>query len=333
MLGFAAFQGIWAMGRDVQATMVRAVDYPDEGYTECGVQWPGQTDPVGATPRRYAEIDCYEPLPGVGESVRIRALAAPFEGKALDYEGTFEGLSSVTAGPAALSLVILIGVTVTRLRRPAIRLAKRATPDVTFASPVDVAADADLLTLLDALAQREGWDTDGSSETPRQPAYAPILMALGSARWWPVAVLGGAAFLVDDLPDPVRYGLGAGAVVVLVWAVARAVGTWLAVRRAYAGPVTSEWDYRLIRTIDDEWCALLNLGRTPHWMVFLDGPEHPPTTGRCGVRGDLVESGAIHLRIGDSFWPTVSPVMRVDEETLREMWEDVTYRLRGPGRE
>lgn len=327
LVAFLGFQGLWAAGRDVDATLVRTVNYADEGYADCGVRWP--LTPGAPTPTGYAEVDCYEPYPEVGDVVPIQALAFPFNGKALDRAGTYEGLSSVTGGPALLALLVLCGVTLTRLRRPPIRMAGTATPEVKVASAIEVPADADLLALLDALAVREGWDRDGSATPPDEPAHAPALIALGSARWWPVAVLAFVALLIEEIPMPLRYGLGAGAVAALLWAVIRAVGTWLTVRRAYAGPVTSEWDYRLIRSVDDEWCALLILGRTPHWMVFLVGPQHPPVKGRCGVRGELVDGGAIHLRIGGQFWPSASPVLRADDDTLIDMVEDVSFRL-GP---
>lgn len=327
LLAFTGFQTLWAMGDDVEATVVRLVDHPEDGYTDCAVRWPAAGGP-DAEPN-YAEIDCYEPYPAVGDTVRIKALASPLEGAALDQEGTYEGLTLLTGGATLLAGTVVLVAAATRLRRPAVRLAPIAAAEVTVAPPVDVARDADLPELLDALAVREGWQSSGTGTAPVQPAHAPLLMALGSARWWPVAVLAGAAWLVDGLPGALRAGLGAGAVAALAWAVWRALTTLLAVRRAAVGPVTSEWDYRLIRDIGDEWYALLLLGRTPHWMVLLDEPGHPPTRGRCGVRGDLREGGAVHLRIDGTFWPTMSPVVRVDDDMMREMRRDVLDRLSG----
>ncbi|MFW5472989.1 hypothetical protein ACOCJ5_06760 [Knoellia sp. CPCC 206450] len=327
LLAFTGFQALWAMGHDVDATLVRLVDHPDEGYTDCGVRWPA---PGGADALpNYAEIDCYEPFPAVGDTVRIRALASPLEGSALDHEGTYEGLTLITGLAAIASGVgVVVGATA-RLRRPPVRLAPIAAAAVTVAPPVEVSSDADLLALLDALAVREGWQASGTGAAPDQPAYAPLLMALGSARWWPAAVLAAGAWLVDGIPGPLRAGLAAGAAAALAWAGWRALTTWLAVRRAAVGPVTSEWDYRLIRDVGDEWFALLLLGRTPHWMVLLDEPGHPPVSGRCGVRGDLQEGGAVHLRINGEFWPTMSPVVRVDDDIVSDMRHDVLDRLRG----
>jgi hypothetical protein len=153
-------------------------------------------------------------------------------------------------------------------------------------------------------------------------------MALGAGRWWPGVVMAGVALLVEDLPRPWRLALGAGAVVALGWAGLRALTAWLAIRRAYVGPVTSEWEYRLVRSVDDEWFALLFLLSTPHWMVVLDGPGHPVPVGRCGVRGDLEEGGAIQLFIHQAFWPTLSPVTRVDEALLADIRDDLVDRLR-----
>ena len=217
----------------------------------------------------------------------------------------------------------------TRLRRPAVRLSAEhaAAVRVVPAEPVTVRSDAELTELLSALAAKEGWDAEVAAKPPAQPWYAPYLLARGAARWWPGLALGGAALLVEGLARPWRLALAAGAVVALGWAVVRALVAWLAIRRSLGGPVTSEWDYRLVRTVEDEWFALLVLGATPHWMVLLDGPGHPPTRGRCGVRGDLREGGAVQLRIGDGFWPTLSPVTRVDAELVADITDDVRARL------
>ena len=68
---------------------------------------------------------------------------------------------------------------------------------------------------------------------------------------------------------------------------------------------------------------MLQLGDRPHWMVELAGPGHPPPAGRCGVRGDLRDGGAVQLRIGADFWMTAAPVSRVDDDLLEEVREDL----------
>lgn len=322
---FAGFQAVWASGHDVEATMVRVVG--DEGLESCGVAWTEEGRD------EYAEVDCYAPFPTVGAPVLVRALAWPFDESAMDHEDTYVMATFLLAGAVLVLGGVGTAVAVGRLRGPAVPLAPLAAPPVTHVvtparpTTVELSRDAPLLDLLSAVAAREGWEDDGVATPPVQPRYARYLMALSAGTWWPGVVLAGVGLLVEGLPHALRVALGAGAAVSLLWAAFRAVTAWLAIRRAYVGEVTSEWDYRLIRALDDEWCALLFLGSSPHWLVVLDGPGHPAPVGRCGVRGDLQDGGAIQLRLGGEYWPTLSPVSRVDEELAADMREDLIERL------
>lgn len=324
LLALVAFQSLWVAGHDVQASMVRVVG--EEGLESCGVSWneDGRDE--------YAQVDCYAPFPPVGAPVQIRALAWPFDESAMDHEDTYLMATLLLAGAALVLAAIGTFFAVGRMRRPAVLLtpleARPVTHVVAPAEPatVELSRDAPLKELLAAVAAREGWDDEGHTTPPVQPWYARYLMAVGAGTWWPGVVLAGVGLLVEGLPRAVRAALVAGAAAVLLWAAFRAVSAWLAIRRAYVGQVTSEWDYRLVRSLDDEWFALLFLGPTAHWMVALDGPGHPPPVGRCGVRGDLEEGGAIQLRIGE-FWPTISPVARVDDELAKDVREDLVERL------
>ena len=127
LLGLVAaglFQGIWWSGHDVSAAMVRLVSGQDGD--SCAVTWHD-----GAR-SEYAEVDCYEPYPTTGSRVVVRALAWPFGGSAMDHDGSFEGITSLTAGPGLLALVVGAGLGFRRLRRPVVRLrapaARRARP-------------------------------------------------------------------------------------------------------------------------------------------------------------------------------------------------------------
>jgi hypothetical protein len=185
-------------------------------------------------------------------------------------------------------------------------------------------------TLAAAVAEREGWADDVATEPPTPRRWDPMLMALGSARWLPAAGQLGVAWLPQSLPQPLRLALTAGAGVVLLWALWRSVTTYQAVRRPFGQPVTSEWDYQLVRTDDDLWVVLLLLGDTPHWALFLDGGDaHPAAVGRCGVRGDLEDGGAVHVRIMDRFWVPSSPVIRVLDDFRADVREDLVSRLVG----
>jgi hypothetical protein len=82
----------------------------------CAVEWRD------GDRREYAELDCYEPFPKAGDDVRARALAWPFDEKALDYEGFFEVSTSASSALAAAGPMGAAGVGIRRLRRPVVRL-------------------------------------------------------------------------------------------------------------------------------------------------------------------------------------------------------------------
>ena len=325
VLAFAAFQAVWTSGHDVEATMVRVVG--DEGLESCGVAWTEEGRD------EYAEVDCYSPFPKVGAPVLVRAMAWPFDESAMDHEDTYFLATFLLAGAVLVLGGVGTAVAMGRLRGPGVPLAPLPAPQVTHVvtparqTTVELSRDAPLLDLLSAAAAREGWEGDGVAAPPIQPRHARYLMALSAGTWWPGVVLAGVGLLVEGLPHALRVALAAGSAVALLWAAFRAVTAWLAIRRAYVGQVTSEWDYRLVRSLDDEWFAVLFLGSTPHWMVLLDGPGHPAPVGRCGVRGDLRDGGAIQLQFGGEYWPTLSPVSRVDDELVSDLRKDLVERL------
>jgi hypothetical protein len=319
----AVFQGIWWSGHDVSAHMLNVVA-GQEG-SSCAVEWRD------GNRREYADLDCYEPFPQAGDEVRARALAWPLDERALDYAGVFDFF---TLAPGALALAGLIGAAglgVRRLRRPAVRLSARARGEQAGEVVPKTTIEAEGMpfrALAAAVAEREGWGDDIAAGPPTPHRWDPILMALGRARWLAVAGLLGVAWLPESLPQNWRLALTAAAGFVLVWALWRSVMTYLAVRGPFGEPVTSEWDYWLVRTEDELWVVLLLLGDTPHWALFLAGADgHPAASGRGGIRGDLTEGGAVHVRIMDQFWVPDSPVIRVTEDFLEEMREDLVSRL------
>ena len=323
-----AFQVVWSTGHDERATMVRVVG--DEGMESCAVRWQSE----GRS--RYAEVDCYEPFPQPGAPVTVRALAWPFTGGAMDHEGTYEGLTAILGGATLLAGGVAVGATTTRLRRPPVRLAAVRTAEVAWtpSETIRVGAADPFPAQLRALSVVEQW-SDGVTSAPEQPWYQRHLLAVGSARWWPVPALMGAGLLVEDLPHAVRLALVAGAAAVGLWAVYRCVSTWLALAPAYADAVTSEWEYRLLRTVDDVWLVLLFLGERPHWLVELLGEGHPAPEGWSGVRGDLRDGGAVQLVIAGEPWMSGAPVTRVDDAVFRDLRDEVSDRLAdlgGPGR-
>ena len=319
------FQGIWWSGHDVSAHMLKVVAVEDGGY--CAVEWRD------GDRREYAELDCYEPFPQAGDAVRARALAWPLDEKALDYEGVFELFTFASGTLAAAGLLGAAGLGVRRLRRPAVRLRAPAREDQAGAELPTTAKEAagmPFRTLVAAVAELEGWADDVAAEPPTPHRWDPMLMAVGGARWLPVAGLLGVAWLPESLPQQLRLALTAGAGVVLLWALWLSATTYLAVRRPFGQPVTSEWDYLLVRTEDELWVVLLLLGDTPHWVMFLEGGDaHPAATGSCWIRGDLEEGGAVHVRIMDRFWVPSSPVIRVTGDFREDVREDLVHRLAG----
>jgi hypothetical protein len=319
------FQGIWWSGHDVSAQMLKVVAAEDGG--SCAVEWRD------GDRREYAELDCYEPYPKAGDAVRVRALAWPLDEKALDYEGVFEGLTFASGALAAAGLMGATGLGVRRLRRPAVRLRAPAREDQAgeeFPTTAKEAEGMPFRELAAAVAELEGWADDVAAEPPTPHRWDPMLMALGGARWLPVAGLLGVAWVPESLPQQLRLALTAGAGIALAWALWRSVTTYLAVRRPFRQAVSSEWDYLLVRTDDEQWVVILLLGDTPHWAVFLEGGDaHPAATGICGVRGDLDEGGAVHLRITGRFWVPCSPVIRAVEDFRKDVRDDLVSRLVG----
>lgn len=334
-LGLLGSQLIWATGHDVSATMVRLVG--EKGLESCGVRWSEQ----GRT--EYAEVDCYAPFPAVGSPLVVHALAWPFDESAMDNEGSYEGLTVIFGGATLILGVAAVIVAFVRWRRPPIRLSARIAPtlheaalppppapSLTSASASAPGGSLALPELIATLAAAEVWE-DGVTDPPSHRAHDSILTAAFSARWWPVLVLGGVGF-IPDLPSWLPLVLWVASAAAAAWALYISVGTWLALRRAESGPVTSEWDYRLVRNFGDEWEMLLFLGQQPHWVTWLGGPGHPAPAGRCGIRGDLEEGGAVQLRIGDTFWQPAGPIFRVDDALASEIRTDLLDRLAALGR-
>jgi hypothetical protein len=320
VLAVGLFQLVWALGEDVTASVVRVLG--DVGYESCAVRW----DDDGRS--RYAEVDCYPPFPQPGGPLVVRGLAWPFEGKALDHEGTYEALTVLPAGLAVVAGTVTLSMTGSRLRRPAIRLTPAPSPrvEVVPESLVTVERRGPLTTQLHALSALEGW-ADGVTAPPPASTLRPYVMAATSARWWPGPALAAAGWLLDDLPGPARTALFLAAAAALLWAVHQAASTWVAIRPAFGAPVTSEWEYHLLREPEEQWIALLLLGGRPHWLIDLLGPGHPQPRGWCGVRGDLRDGGAVQLVVDGEDWMCAGPVVRVDDDVLSELTWSVADRL------
>jgi hypothetical protein len=313
------FQAVWWSGHDVTARMVRALDSPDGAA--CAVEW---RDSV----RQYAEVDCYQPLPHLGAPVTVRALAFPFHGKAMDTEGSFGGITALTLGPAVLALAGSGAVAMRRVGRTAVRLtAKPGSASAHRDLAPDAAATMTLRQLASRLAEREGWAESAREAPPPPAAVLDLKLAVVPGWFVAAAVAAGAAWLAEGMPAVVRVAGSTAAAALLVVGLFRTLTAYLTIRSPYREPVTSEWDFLTVRTVEDEWCTMLMLGETPHWAVFLEGPTHLPVTGRCGVRGRLEEGFAIHLLVHGDYWMPITPVIRVDEDFVVDVRDDLTERL------
>ena len=321
-LALLASQGVWAAGHDATATMIGVVR--EDSVESCAVEWVDGSRP------EYAEVDCYEPFPGAGAPVVVRALAWPFDESAMDHEGSYDVLTTVLGGLCLVLGAITAGVAVTRVRRAPAHLVPIQAPSTASSQPDAAHAPVDagdsLPALLSALSAVEMWE-DGVTPAPAETRFQPVTTALSSARWWPPAAMAGAALLIEQLPEPVRLALALGAGAALLWACHQALSMWFALRPAYHEPVTSEWDYRLIRRVSDSWAALLFLGDRPHWLIELRGEGHPAPVGTCGVRGDLLDGGVVRLLIDGGLWMAAGLVRRVDDDLLGQIREDVLDRL------
>ena len=242
------FQGIWAAGRRDRDDG-RVVG--DEGLESCAVRWQdgGRSEARGGLlptvpPRRARQWRCGRSR---GPSTRAR-----WTGRARTRTHRRPGRAGRSPG------AITAGIAVTRVRRQPIRLAPAPRPivHVSEQTPVHVDAGDPLPALLRALSALEAWEDEPAPRrrTVRAGRAGPVLV--------PVVAGGGhgrPAFLVE-LPDPVGSCSWSPRSQPLLWAVYGSLSTWLAVSPAYRGPVTSEWEYQLVRTPTDEWAALLLLG-------------------------------------------------------------------------
>lgn len=242
---------------------------------------------------------------------------------------SFEALTTLTLAPAALAMAAGLGLGLRRARRDPVRLHALApgSPERADLAPEE-AEGLSLRALARRVAEREAWagETD-PAPTPPGP-WAQVRMAAGTARWWTLLPLVVVAGLAEGVSTPWRAALAAGGAVLLLWALARTAAVLREIRSAAGQPVSSEWDYLVVRTVEDAWVLLLLLGDTAHWSVVLPD-AHPLPEGRCGVRGELRDGRAVHLVIAGETWVPAGPVVRLEDEDRAEIREDLVDRLVG----
>lgn len=310
----------------------------DDENLSSWVEWTEQGHTFRGAP------SCPDPTPHVGDPIHYLTTPWPVSGNAWDPD-----LPWVLA--ALLGLVVAVGLVrtiVAMVRRglddaPALRVApvrsaRTAATTTAGATTAGTTTSAAPRPDLDALVRRAaedlGWSelAEGPPAQPRWLWWADARRAWSVAPKWPVFVgLVAAGMGLGNADGGGRTALTAAlfavAVVSLAWIGWRFVSSHLALRRTWREPFTSEWVFWSVQDRAGSWLLLLVLGSTPRWAVLL--PTRPPLRGTCLVRGELREGGSIHLRIGTSLWLPASPVIRVDEELVTEIADDLRYQLTG----
>ena len=319
---FAVHQAAWHTGHDVASEVVEV----DLERDSCTVGW-------GEDGRSHrATVDCYEPYPGVGEELRIRAMAAPLTGQAMDHEGSYDAGVVLLGGPVALTLLaatvgaaLRIGASVVHLRAPVgAGLGPAAPPDP---------AHLPLRELAREVARREGW-ADGPFG--RGFTMSPLARLRSALVAWPLWAAAGALFvawvLPDNTPEPWSWpltGLAAAAAGYAVLATVQTVRLILEPARAQDSRAV---DVLTVRSVTDDWAVLLfNPGAAvPAWLVPFPGPARPPLVAEALVLGDLEAGAAVHLVIEGATWEPSGPVTEIDDDLRAEILADLRERLEIP---
>lgn len=323
---FAVHQAAWHTGHDVDAT-VRAVEV--DGY--CTVTWTedGRSHEAG--------VDCYEPYPAVGDTLLIRAMSGPLTGQAMDHAGSYDAGLVLLGGPVVALLVAAVVGTGLRLRGGGLRLSVPAgVASATGAGASPSSRLPEQMTLREfalAVAEREGW-AFGSFGTGHR--LSPVRRILLAAVWWPMYVVGGALFVAwlweEEVPQPYTWPLTVVAAGALGYA-ALATSRTLQHLLEPAGDVPERpVDALTVRTLEDEWVVLLFEPDAvdPTWLLTFPAEAHPPLTARAVLRGVPEDGRAGWLVIDGHTWEPIGPLGEIDDETRRDIREDLRGRLEVP---
>ena len=315
-------QVVWWTGHDVQATVVKVIPYvesssDDEVGDLCMVRWVEDGAP------QSSGVTCYEPYPAVGSRLKVRALAGPWQGSAMDYVESYALWTGIFGAVTAVLVVIGIGwgqlrVTATP-RRLTTTQRQRSGPLPTPATSALGATPSDFVDVAVACARAEGW-ADDPPVSPSPPSRSRQVFYALSDPWWYAVLIGGGAGLAFLEGDTTLYA-AAGLVLVGTLAVVcllRSLRAWRMIRSAYEQPFAHELRYVVARTVEDEWTVFLLQDGRPRWAVDFTRGQHPPVTGTATVRGDL-EGGAVHLRIDGELWVPDGPATPLEDDDVTEV--------------
>ncbi|MCK6209281.1 hypothetical protein KZX45_01835 [Georgenia sp. EYE_87] len=255
-------------------------------------------------------------------------LAAVAVVEATDSPGAYKALSVVTAGGAVALLAAGLGTGVGRARASQRRL-RAMRPEAhqqAGVSPAQIRAMT-FRELARRVSTLEGWADEAHRAPPAPTGRQVVADAARSPVWWFALPAVALAVLPDDMPGLLRAAILAAAVVMVLRKVHLTLQVWRGWRDVADEPVTSEWDYVLVRGPVNEWHLFLLLGETPHWSVTLGEARHPRAEGRCGVRGELGDGEDVRLVIEGETWIPDSPLTREDAESRRQLRQDLADQL------
>ena len=320
---FVVHQVAWHTGHDVDAT-VRAVEV--DGY--CTVTWTedGSSHEAG--------VDCYEPYPAVGDTLLVRAMSGPLTGQAMDHAGSYDAGLVLLGGPVgALFLAAVVG-TGLRLRGGGLRLSVPAgVASATGAGARSSSRAPEHMTLRElavSVAEREGWASGpfGAGHT-----LSPARRIMLAAVWWPLYVAGGALFVAwlweEEVPQSYSWPLTVVATGALGYAVLAASRTLRQLLEPAGAVPELPVDAVTVRTVEDEWVVLLFQPDAvdPTWLLTFPAQARPPLTARALLRGVPEDGRAGWLVIDGRMWEPIGPLGEIDDETRRDIREDLRGRL------
>jgi len=293
----------------------------------------------GARARRLEVLRAAVPRPAVAAAAAalVVALAAasasvllwPFPGGPTDHARLYGTLSALALGGAVLLLAAAIGTGVARARKPQRRLtAMRTEQRRNAAEGSDDVRAMPFRELARRVSTLEGWADEAHPAAPVPTGWQLVADAARSPVWWVVLPATALAVVPDDMPGPLRAVILVAVVVLVLRQVVRTLQARQFFRDAAVGPVTSEWDYVVVRGASNTWLLFLLLGETAHWAVALPEGRHPKVVGRCGIRGELGDGNDVRLVIEGETWIPDGPLQREDATSRKELRKDLQDRLR-----
>lgn len=315
--GVALFFSFW--GNDVRATVTDVTADPD--YATCSIRWDDGHQHTDS-------IDCYEGE-AVGDVITVRALRAPFHGDAWD--------SYTIAAAQALPALVTVGTAAVFLmvgwftsRGPSLTLAPLpASPAVIDRSdgpipiPTEVSDGSTHLAAWSRMAEFEGWENEPGQAWERPSRMSALNSSMPTWTWMLFFPVGIVAYLSPPSNAVQAMGVAAAAFTGVAMVVVLLSRAWRGVRRLREEGQARDFhaaEYLCFPEMDGgSWWVVLLEGTVPAWMVCLPDRGHPALRGRVLVRGELADGAHVRLDFSDSVWPTVSPLLRLNDDDVADL--------------